>query len=407
LSSREASPAEPTTVSIQPAKTFTPLLLVLSFMAFAVGTQTQLFSGLLPDMAAQFNVPLATVGQLTGVFSGVYALCVPWVASMASRFPPVTLMVVGLLLMAAVNGVSATTDQFNGLIGYRVVCAVLATMINPVATVTATRLVTDQGMASGVVLLGITLAFMVGVPAATLLGHYYSWHVTAVASGLTLLLAAVITWVSLPAQLNQPISGTRGLDDLKVWQSVWPLLVLTLLGFMATFTVTAYIAPVVTMATGLTGQGISVMQAMVGVGSLVGIMVGVTLSQQASKGVVWLFGVIAVSLLLYSVWMWIGPTVPAMPWIMAATIFMGAAALFALMPVMQALLVRQAGIRRQSALALNSAMLFGGQGLGATWGGWILTHSDIHWLGMAGACIALMGCVLSACLTTFDHKAID
>ena len=274
-------------------------------------------------------------------------------------------------------------------------CALLATVINPVASVAATRMVSDQGLASGLVLLGITMAFMVGVPLATLIGHQGGWQATALASGFMLVLASGITWVGLPTYLNKPIMGTQGLKDLAVGLQVWQPLLLTLLGFMATFTVTAFIAPVITQATGIKGNGISVMQAMVGVGSLAGIIAGIKLAHQPTKVLPWLFGVISVSLALYSVWMWAGPKLPGIKLAMAMTIFIGASALFAMMPIMQTLLVNKAGIKRQSALALNSAMLFGGQGLGAACGGWIIANGFIQWLGMAGAIIAFVGGMVS------------
>jgi MFS transporter, DHA1 family, inner membrane transport protein len=383
-------------------------LLVVTFLVFTVGTQTQLFSGLLPDMAKQFNLPLATVSQLNSLFALVYAIGVPWVASLSSRFSPKSLLWIGLCLLGGINLLAATRLAFTELLWLRILCALLATVVSPVASVVATVMTSHQGLASGIVLLGLTLSFILGVPSASFLGHCFGWQATCVASGISLLIASIVVIVALPQQFNTPMLGNNGLKSLSIIKQIPIPLITTMLGFSATFTVMGYIAPVITKTTGLAGWEISIFQAMVGLGSIIGIAFGVYVAGKAQRITILisLLGVMAATLGLYSALMYVSFAVWVMKSIILVTITTGAAALFAMMPVLQSWLVERSDVRRQSALALNSAMLFAGQSLGIFIGGFIITWIGLQGLGITGMAISVMSIVILKISATDPQKGV-
>jgi len=80
----------------------------------------------------------------------------------------------------------------------------------------------------------------------------------------------------------------------------------------------------------------------------------------------------------------------------AAATALGAAALFALAPVIQVRLVAAAPEKaRPVVLALNRSMVFLGQGLGAAVGGLVIAGPGLPWVGLAAACLALFGAGLA------------
>ena len=81
---------------------------------------------------------------------------------------------------------------------------------------------------------------------------------------------------------------------------------------------------------------------------------------------------------------------------LALTILFGAAALFALAPIVQTRLVAAAPDRRTVVLALNGSMIFLGQGIGAAVGGVTIDVASLAFVGLAGASLAVLGVVLAA-----------
>ena len=69
----------------------------------------------------------------------------------------------------------------------------------------------------------------------------------------------------------------------------------------------------------------------------------------------------------------------------------GAAALFASLPIIQAKLAQNAGPATTIAFALNGTMLYLGQGLGAALAALIISAFGIAWLGVLGTLVALVG----------------
>ncbi len=149
-------------------------------------------------------------------------------------------------------------------------------------------------------------------------------------------------------------------------------------GFAATFATIAYLGPVVTAISGLTGSGIGAMQALIGVGSIFGIVLGGRMASRPNNAhlLATTFIASAISLSLYSLLMLMTAVDPAQSvaaWprggIVAALSFAmiaGAMALFARTPVIQVRLLDASPIQaRPVILALNGSMVFIGQGLGA------------------------------------------
>lgn len=72
----------------------------------------------------------------------------------------------------------------------------------------------------------------------------------------------------------------------------------------------------------------------------------------------------------------------------------GAGALFAISPVIQTVLAKNAGAAATIAFAFNGSMHFLGQGVGALIGGAVAASAPIAWVGVAGAGVALVGLMM-------------
>jgi DHA1 family inner membrane transport protein len=120
------------------------------------------------------------------------------------------------------------------------------------------------------VMLGLSVANVVGVPAATWMGQHLGWRsafIAVAALGLATV-AAIITFVpSSPGE--QEASGRKELSAFLSGQ-VWLTLLAGAIGFGGMFAVYTYIAPTVTEAGGLTSSAVPVFLLAFGLGMVVG-----------------------------------------------------------------------------------------------------------------------------------------
>ena len=88
-------------------------LLVLALGMFALGTDTFVMAGVLPQIAHTFNVDIAVAGQLTTVYAIAYALLAPTIAALAGNVPRKQLMLAALGVFALSNLATALAPTFT------------------------------------------------------------------------------------------------------------------------------------------------------------------------------------------------------------------------------------------------------------------------------------------------------
>lgn len=378
---------------------------ILTLANFAVGTSSYVFTGLLAQIARDLDVSLATAGQLASVFALTFAFTAPFLAGLTAQFDRRRILGFALVGLGLLNGAAALSAQFEGLLAIRIACGLVSTLISPVAGAAAVALVAPEqrGRALAMVLAGMTVALAFGIPAGTAIGGVLGWQATFAYAGLVCLVAAGVLFSVLP-----PIhSGDRpGLATLAVAfrPPVFVNLLFTVLGFMATFSTVAYMGPVISRVTGLTGSAIGALQLFVGFGAVLGVLIGGVLVAQArtTRPIAIIFGAILLVQIAFALEMRFGPwdILAALP-VHALTILASAACLFAMGPLVQARLVACAPSASAVVLALNGSMIFLGQGVGAVLGGAAIAYLGLSFVGYAGALIAGLGIVAALAAEVF------
>jgi DHA1 family inner membrane transport protein len=298
------------------------------------------------------------------------------------------------------NLLAAAMPSLGGLFAMRVLCGLAAGLVGPASSVVAAELAGPalRGRAMGAVLGGTTAAFVFGIPMGSAVGAWFGWRGTFAYAGVLAVVAAAVVLLVLPALPGGRRAGLYAFaaarhPDVARW------LVLTLVGFAATFAVVSYIGPVVTAISGLEGTGIGAMQALIGIGSIAGIAAGARLADGAGGPLLVLLSFLlsAASLSSYSALM-LAPLGPAAAVVLlSAAMLLGAAPLFARMPVIQARLVAAAPSESGPVvLALNGSMVFAGQGLGAAVAGVATGAAGLWAVGLAGSALALLGAAIVA-----------
>ncbi|GAA2813548.1 Cmx/CmrA family chloramphenicol efflux MFS transporter [Crossiella cryophila] len=252
------------------------VLYLLALAVFAQGTSEFMLSGLLPDLAADLHVSIPAAGALTSAFAAGMIVGAPLMAILSLRWPPRHALLAFLSVFLVVHVLGALTTSYPVLLATRVVAALANAGFLAVALATAAALVAAdaKGRATAVLLGGVTLACVAGVPAGALLGQAWGWRSAfwAVALVSAPALVAILRWV--PAGRAEDAPGVRG--ELRALRRPRLALVL-LLGALvngATFCTFTYLAPMVTEVAGIGADWVPAVLALFGIGSFLGVSLG-------------------------------------------------------------------------------------------------------------------------------------
>ena len=250
-------------------------LLALSIGAFGIGTTEFVVMGMLPEIADGLGVSVSAVGLLISAYALGVVLGAPTLTALGVRFTPRQTLVALMVVFTLGNALSALAPGYATLTAARVLTALAHGSFFGVGAVAARRLV-PPGQATRAIaqmMVGLTLANVVGVPLGTFLAQQTSWRlVFALVAELGVVTSAcLLAW--RPAAAGEPSSLRTELSAFTR-PRVWLVLGLTMIGFAALFSVYSYVSPILTDLGGLTEGWVTPVLALFGVGTTVGTLAG-------------------------------------------------------------------------------------------------------------------------------------
>ncbi|MFE3118126.1 Cmx/CmrA family chloramphenicol efflux MFS transporter [Streptomyces niveus] len=257
---------------------------VLGLAVFAQGTSEFMLSGLVSGIAEDLHVSIPAAGLLTSAFAVGMVIGAPLMALFSRRWPRRRALLVFLSAFVAAHVVGAVTPTYEVLLATRIVGALANAGFWAVALVAAIAMVEPaaRARATSVVVGGVTVACVVGVPAGALLGEHLGWRAAFWAVALVSLPALVAIVLAVPG--GRPTTAASPVEDTgspTVREEVRSLtgrrVLLTLLTMAlvqgATFCAFSYLEPLAARVTGLGAGWVPALLALFGVGSLVGVTV--------------------------------------------------------------------------------------------------------------------------------------
>lgn len=257
---------------------------VLGLAVFAQGTSEFMLSGLVSGIAEDLQVSIPAAGLLTSAFAVGMVIGAPLMALFSRKWPRRRALLIFLSAFVAAHVVGAVTPTYEVLLATRIVGALANAGFWAVALVAAIAMVepTARARATSVVVGGVTVACVVGVPAGALLGEHLGWRAAFWAVALVSLPALVAIVLAVPG--GRPATAASPAKDTSsptVREEVRSLtgrrVLLTLLTMAlvqgATFCAFSYLEPLATRVTGLGAGWVPALLALFGVGSLVGVTV--------------------------------------------------------------------------------------------------------------------------------------
>ncbi|MFI7704591.1 Cmx/CmrA family chloramphenicol efflux MFS transporter [Nonomuraea sp. NPDC049480] len=250
---------------------------LLGLAVFAQGTSEFMLSGLVPGIARDLHVSIPAAGLLTSAFAAGMVAGAPLMAVLTLRWPRRNTLLAFLLTFLLVHVIGAVTTSYDVLLATRVVAALANAGFLAVAMATAMGMVpaNAKGRATSVLLGGVTMACVAGVPGGALLGEVWGWRSAFWAVAVALVPAVVAVLKSVPSTGGEKPVRASARAELRALRRPRLLVILGLGALVngATFCTFTYLAPLLTGVTGLGSGWTPAMLALFGLGSFAGVTV--------------------------------------------------------------------------------------------------------------------------------------
>ncbi|QGV82733.1 Cmx/CmrA family chloramphenicol efflux MFS transporter [Streptomyces ficellus] len=308
---------------------------ILGLSVFALGTSEFMLSGLLPPIADDMNVSIPQAGLLISAFAVGMVIGAPLLAVATLRLPRKITLIALISTFGVGQLVGALAPSYGILFASRVVSALACAGFWAVGAAVAIAMVPvgSRARAMAVMIGGLSIANVLGVPAGAFLGEHLGWRSAfwAVGAASAIALVGVVTLIP---RIPLPAEKPRLRRELTIYRDrqVWLAVVVTALAAGGVFCTFSYLAPLLTDVSGLDSGWVPTVLALFGIGALVGTTVGGRVADAH------LFGVL-------------------LSGITASTVFLVALAVFASSPVVTIVLAFLLGVSAFfTAPALNARM---------------------------------------------------
>ncbi|WP_116041293.1 MFS transporter [Amycolatopsis palatopharyngis] len=361
---------------------------VLALGTFAVGTSGYVVAGLLPALTAELHVSAATAAQLVTAFAIAYAIGSPLFAAATGRWERRTLLVVALLVTALGNVLAALAPGYGLLFAARMVTAIGAAVFTPAASMVAAELNPPhrRGRAVAAVFGGLTLATILGVPLGSLLsgplGYRWVFALVAVFS----VLGALAVRLALPAVAPPPPVPLAQRFTVARDPRALAVLVTTVLGCLAAFSVYTFVTPVLAATAGVTGTTVSLLLLCYGIGGALGNYAGGRAADRwgSRRPLIVVIASLTVVLLTLPL---IATSVPGA----AIALLLWGLTTWSFNPPVQHRLIELGGSNAGLLLSLNASAIYLGVGLSGVVGGIVLTNAGPTALPPVAAALTAVG----------------
>ncbi|NED81251.1 MFS transporter [Streptomyces sp. SID11233] len=248
----------------------------LGLAVFAQGTSEFMLSGLLSGISADLHVSIPAAALLTSAFAVGLVIGAPLMALLGRNWPRRRALLFFLGVFATVHVIGALTSSYGLLLATRVVGALANAGFWAVALVTAVALAGPgaRARATSVVVGGVTVACVAGVPAGAWLGGQWGWRAAFWAVALVSLPAIFVIAAAIPAG-RPPSALPSARAELRSLSGRGLRLTLLTSALVqgATFCAFSYLEPIVTRITGFGSAWVPVLLALFGAGSFIGVTV--------------------------------------------------------------------------------------------------------------------------------------
>ena len=260
-------------------------LIALAFGTLGLGIAEFVMMAILPYIATDLHISIPTAGHLISAYA--LGVCAGAPLLTLARRRPLKNILVGLAtLMMVGNLFASVAPNYWTMLIARFISGLPHGAYFGVSSIVAEKLA-DKGKGSeavSIMIAGMTIANLFGVPLGTSLSTLLSWRLTFLLVGVWSLIVLYFIWKWVPQVEGLPDTGFKGQFRFLKTKAPWLILRATLLGNGGVFCWYSYINPLLTQVSGFSAESITLLMVLAGFGMVVGNLLGGRLSDLYTPG---------------------------------------------------------------------------------------------------------------------------
>lgn len=365
----------------------------LALGIFCIGTSEFMFVGLLPQLAASLHVSISAAGFLVSLFAIGMVIGSPLMALLTLKMRRKRTLLAACTVFAAAHAAVLFVGNYPAIVGLRAVAAVACATYWAIGAVLVVENAPAGRTAEALAMLigGLTLANVIGVPIGTWIGDLFGWRAAflAVAASAAICAVAIRLLVTDGSARHHVPLGQLVRTESAAFRvpAVWLALATTALSQAGIFCAFTYLVPVLVEVSDVPESLVPAVLLAFGLGSLLGVMVGGRLADSNPEATL----LVGLSCLAAAVLLLI--VAAPQPFAETAAVFAFGAAAFSIGGALNARVFHLAAGAPTLAAAVNVSAFNIGNTVGPALGG-VLLSGGWGWAAPMWAALVLVGLTL-------------
>ncbi|KML48085.1 MFS transporter [Burkholderia cepacia] len=376
---------------------------LLAAAVFLAGVAENICVGILPAISTGLHVSIAAAGQLTTIFSAVFALAALVAAACVARIERRTALLASLGAFAAANLFAAASPGYASLFAARVLMAASCATLILVATRFAAELApaSQRGRAIGIVFMGISASLVLGVPIGMRIAEWAGWRAVFVAIAVPALPLGIWLGRRLPRMAPAAAAAAPATPSYRAVLARPRLLAAQLVSIAMIgghFTLFAYLTPYLQAVLSPGAAALEGLYVAFGIAGVTGAWLGGMFSDRlgASRALCACPAVFLVAMAVL-------PAAGASPLAFVPAMMLWGGISWSISPIVQNYLIHTAPSLADASVGINVSAMHAGVALGSALGGVLVERDALRVTPWAG-CLLVAVALACACIAAWPAR---
>ena len=365
-------------------------ILCLALAAFIFNTTEFVPVGLLPNIAESFSMDVAHAGLLLTIYAWAVSLLSLPLTVLTAKMERRKLLIFLFCLFIASHILAGFAWSFYSLMVARIGIACAHAVFWAITTPLAVRLAPNgkKAKAMGFIVVGTSMATVLGIPIGTMIGQLVGWRVTFLCIGVIAFCVMASLIYLLPAVPSMNTISLKAIPKVLKRPVLLNIYLLTAIIITGHFTAYTYITPFMLNVGGFSEQIVVSLLLAVGFSGMIGSLIFAKYAEPHPTAIL-VMPVILLIICLLSLYVCsfslITAILQGMVWGLAITI---------IGMVMQSKVIDAAPDAADIATSVYSGIYNIGIGGGAFVGSQVLVYLSTHYIGFVGAIFVIIALIL-------------
>jgi len=235
-------------------------------------TSEFMVAGMMNELAFAFQVSVSSIGYLITAYAGAMVIGGPILTAILLRIRSKQALLFLMFVFLIGQSLGAIAWNYDSMMISRIITGIASSSAFGVAVSFSTTFVhpNSRGKAASIVLAGLMLSTVLGLPITTVISQYFGWRISfGAVSVLVLVSAVMIQWLIPSSSIKAPLDWK---DELLHFKNIhlWAAYVTSMFIIGGTFAAFSYFTPIFTNVTGFSSASIPYLLALYGSATVVG-----------------------------------------------------------------------------------------------------------------------------------------